>query len=56
MSKAGNAFKSAGPLLILIIPVVILLAIFFDGHYGTNNDYDYHERDNEAIYAPADVE
>ena len=41
MSDKKKYFKIIGPLLILAIPIAILLAIFFDGHYNTNvGDYE----------------
>ena len=48
MSKKLN-IKAIGPILIIIIPAVILLAIFLDAHYDTNvGEY---EPEGEVIYS-----
>jgi len=48
MSKKLD-LKAIGPILIIIIPVVILLAIFLDSHYDTN--VDEYEPEGEVIYS-----
>ena len=53
MSKKID-FKAIGPILILILPAVILLAIFLDSHYDTNvGEY---EPEGEVIYSLSNPE
>ena len=53
MSKKLD-IKAIGPILIIIIPAVILLAIFFDAHYDTSvGEY---EPEGEVIYSMSNPE
>ncbi|MCL2680351.1 MAG: hypothetical protein FWF11_02585 [Coriobacteriia bacterium] len=49
MSKITSKLKVVGPILILIIPIIFLLALFLDSHFGTNDEE--YVPEGEVIYS-----